>query len=895
MSPIFLAVLLAFLGLVAGYLVNQLPELKNFPGKNAFIWRVLAEVVALIIVSTTFGAISGQNDPKNADQLAWLARIEKGILVAGAILAFDCLLTGSTAWKHYTSGAAAGIEDKEQRLELLRSVSEDVRQRQRENFKNLEPQIVIPLGLQDVREEVGQSRFIATEDSQEPRAAQPILLRLKRFLRLGDRPEAEIPATQRLIDVFDRVDRRLLILGKPGAGKTTLLLELAEQLLADAQQSDCNEIPVRLECSDWKDDNQSLSEWLTLQLKDRYRVPFELSRQWIERRQLVPLLDGLDELGLERQQKATNAIAKFIKDNNYPAMVVCCRQEEWQQARAAEAQETQFGLNGAVYLEPLTDEQIQSYLQQVKRPRLWAHIQSSDLQALLPDWDDCKKDGEVPGLRSPLLLNMLLVAYKDGQVIRSQSELFQAYIKAQFIRVGKSKYTEAQTRRYLTWLARQLKAERTTEFEIESLRPSWLRHTWQRWIYRLIVGIIYGLILGLTLGLIVKLILGLIFGIIYGLIYGLIGILDGIPTTDSFDLSAKGIRRGIIGGLIGGLILGIISGLILGLILGIIGGLILGIISGLILGLIFGMIYGLESTEISSKSQPNEGMWNTAKNSIFISIISFPVGILLFTLPSLAAGQSVEWEKWILYGLAGGLIFSLYSFPSLIKHGVLRLLLWANGSIPWNYAAFLDHANKLRLVQSMGGRYRFVHDLLREEMIGSTLPARRLASTPDWIQYPGMLIGAIVALSAGQGTQMVSSKLAQVTMPILHTRDLVFFDKYSYHFTEPQRDDLVSFRSEDSKKLGIEWIVGLPGETISIKDNQLLINGKPSDRPYTHFPQNYSIDKPFKVPAQSYFVMGKRIDKDGKIVPTGEVIQRKQLTSRCLWRLWPLHRFGAVK
>jgi predicted NACHT family NTPase len=291
-----------------------------------------------------------------------LARIEKGILVAGAILAFDCLLTGSTAWKHYTSGSTAGIDDKEQRLELLKSVSEDVRQRQRENFKNLEPQIVIPLGLQDVREEVGQSRFIATEDSQEPKAAQPILLRLKRFLRLGDRPEAEIPATQRLIDVFDRADRRLLILGKPGAGKTTLLLELAEQLLADAQQSDCNEIPVRLECSDWKDDNQSLSDWLILQLKDRYRVPFELSRQWIERRQLVPLLDGLDELGLERQQKATNAIAKFIKDYNYPAMVVCCRQEEWQQAQAAEAQETQFGLNGAVYLEPLTDEQIQSYL-----------------------------------------------------------------------------------------------------------------------------------------------------------------------------------------------------------------------------------------------------------------------------------------------------------------------------------------------------------------------------------------------------------------------------------------------------------------------------------------------------------------------------------------------------
>jgi DNA polymerase III delta prime subunit len=713
MSPIFLAVLLAFLGLVAGYLINQLPGFKNFPGKNAFILRVLGEVVVLIIVLTAFITLSGQNDPKNADRLAL---VEKGILVTGAILAFDCLQTGLTAWKHYTSGAVAGIDDKEQRLELLKSVSEDVRQRQRENFKNLEPQIVIPLGLQDVREEVGQSRFIATEDSQEPRAAQPkLLLELKRIFRWGDRPEAEIPATQRLIDVFHRADRRLLILGKPGAGKTTLLLELAEQLLADTQQSDCHEIPVRLECSDWKDDSQSLSDWLILQLKDRYRVPFELSRQWIERRQLVPLLDGLDELGLERQQKATNAIAKFIKDNNYPAMVVCCRQEEWQQAQAAEAQEKQFGLNGAVYLEPLTDEQIQSYLQQVQRPRLWAHIQSSDLQALLPDWDTCKKDGEVPGLRSPLLLNMLLVAYKDGQLIRSQSELFQAYIKAQFSQAGTSKYTEAQTRRYLTWLARQLRAERVTEFEIENLQPSWLEKNWQLWVYRIIVGLVVGLVVGLIGGLILGLINGLIFGLILGLILGLIGYFDNISTTDSFDFSAKGVRRGLIGGLIGGLIL--VS------------------VTGLVTGLVIGIIYGLESNKIRNKIQPNEGMWNTAKNFVFISAISFPVGFLLATLRSPVVGKSVEWEKWILFGLAGGLSFGLYALPSLIKHGVLRLLLWANGSAPWNYADFLDHANKLRLVQSMGGRYRFVHDLLREKMIGS-MPPVRMISTPDWIRYP---------------------------------------------------------------------------------------------------------------------------------------------------------------
>lgn len=123
----------------------------------------------------------------------------------------------------------------------------------------------------------------------------------------------------------------------------------------------------------------------------------------------------------------------------------------------------------------------------------------------------------------------------------------------------------------------------------------------------------------------------------------------------------------------------------------------------------------------------------------------------------------------------------------------------------------------------------------------------------------------------------------------------MFFDKYSYRFTDPQRNDLVSLQIEGSDDIRHEWIVGLPGETISSKDDQLLVNGKPIDRPYTHFPPNFRIKKPFQIPAQSYFVVGKEIGKNGELVPTLEVVNRKRLIDKCSWRLWPLHRFGAIK
>ncbi|MDY6782293.1 MAG: hypothetical protein SW833_07040 [Cyanobacteriota bacterium] len=50
-----------------------------------------------------------------------------------------------------------------------------------------------------------------------------------------------------------------------------------------------------------------------------------------------------------------------------------------------------------------------------------------------------------------------------------------------------------------------------------------------------------------------------------------------------------------------------------------------------------------------------------------------------------------------------------------IQHFALRLILCLNGSIPWDYAKFLNCATE-RLLQRIGGGYRFMHELLREHL-----------------------------------------------------------------------------------------------------------------------------------------------------------------------------------
>ena len=75
---------------------------------------------------------------------------------------------------------------------------------------------------------------------------------------------------------------------------------------------------------------------------------------------------------------------------------------------------------------------------------------------------------------------------------------------------------------------------------------------------------------------------------------------------------------------------------------------------------------------------------------------------------------------------------------------------------------------------------------------------------------------------------------------------------------DPKRFDIVIFRyPDDESELYIKRIIGLPGETVEIKDGDVYIDGskKPLDDSFTAEKIEGSFG-PYKVPEDSYFVMG---------------------------------------
>ncbi len=99
-----------------------------------------------------------------------------------------------------------------------------------------------------------------------------------------------------ITQVYDDANGELLILGEPGAGKTTLLLELARDLLARAELDETHPIPVVFNLSSWVQKRQPVADWLAEELYSKYQVPRKLSQTWIDTDQVLPLLDGLDEV-----------------------------------------------------------------------------------------------------------------------------------------------------------------------------------------------------------------------------------------------------------------------------------------------------------------------------------------------------------------------------------------------------------------------------------------------------------------------------------------------------------------------------------------------------------------------------------------------------------------------
>src|SRR5919199_3041382 len=129
-------------------------------------------------------------------------------------------------------------------------------------------------------------------------------------LETADEAQKPLPKGTKVISIFDQLGegRTLLILGEPGAGKTTSLLELTPDLLNRAEQGRDYRIPVVFNLSSWAGKKQTIADWLVEELNSKYQVPKPIGHDWVNKQELLLLLDGLDEVKAEYRDSCVAAL-----------------------------------------------------------------------------------------------------------------------------------------------------------------------------------------------------------------------------------------------------------------------------------------------------------------------------------------------------------------------------------------------------------------------------------------------------------------------------------------------------------------------------------------------------------------------------------------------------------
>ncbi len=101
---------------------------------------------------------------------------------------------------------------------------------------------------------------------------------------------------------------------------------------------------------------------------------------------------------------------------------------------------------------------------------------------------------------------------------------------------------------------------------------------------------------------------------------------------------------------------------------------------------------------------------------------------------------------------------------------------------------------------------------------------------------------------------------------MLHTLlvgDHLLVNKMAYYFGEPERGDIIVFQyPKDDSRDFVKRVVGLPGETLEVKGNNVFINGKPLNEPYAIYQgasSGYHFG-PVKIAEGNLFMMGDNRD-----------------------------------
>ena len=292
----------------------------------------------------------------------------------------------------------------------------------------------------------------------------------------GSSSPAGTPAGFSNIDAaFEEAGGHLLLLGAGGSGKTWMLVSLAGRLHDAAKTDSHAKIPVVLRLADWRSQysDSEFVDWVIREMANRYSIPAELSRRWLDNYELALLLDGLDEVAEDDRRECSSGIKKFLASYGVNSVLVTSRTIPGEDPAA------ELNLGSAVEIVPLS---IDSLAASGSLPQPISELSESDL-----------KDWARELLDTPLMVSVASVALSQltTEQLRTtpknvrRSLIFDAYVTTAIDKprsIGLAGHSAPRFLQYLTSFAILLVRLHLTAFAWSDLTSAALPGRLCRWV-----------------------------------------------------------------------------------------------------------------------------------------------------------------------------------------------------------------------------------------------------------------------------------------------------------------------------------------------------------------------------------------------------------------------------
>jgi hypothetical protein len=149
------------------------------------------------------------------------------------------------------------------------------------------------------------------------------------------------------------------------------------------------------------------------------------------------------------------------------------------------------------------------------------------------------------------------------------------------------------------------------------------------------------------------------------------------------------------------------------------------LVLGAFFGALLGVLGGISGPDVERRRLPNQGILRSARNIglfalVGMLVVGVPYGVTNIVAGGLATRTAPGPADWLRIGFTSALLLALVAGlvpgAACIQHFALRFVLWCHRLAPWHYPRFLNYATDRMFLQRVGGRYRFIHVLLRDHL-----------------------------------------------------------------------------------------------------------------------------------------------------------------------------------